>query len=105
MFRARIYAQFLTLVFVVAGSYYYAEERQKRKEFEGTVAERKAMEKRDAWIRELEARDQEERELQARKEARRKRIADGLAKSALERSEERLRFGVVAAVKDLLGSR
>lgn len=103
MFRARIYAQFLTLIFIVAGSYYYAEERAKRKEFEGTLSQRKAMEKRDAWIRELEARDQEEKELQAKKEAKRKRIGHGLANSTLERSEERLRYGVLAAVNELLG--
>ena len=57
MFRARIYAQGFTLLCLVAGSYYYAEDRDKRKQFEGVKAERKAREKNEAWIRELEARE------------------------------------------------
>ncbi|KAI9834602.1 MAG: Respiratory supercomplex factor 1, mitochondrial [Phylliscum demangeonii] len=69
MFRYRIYAQAFTLVAMVGGSFYYAKEREARKEFEGRVSQKRAIEKRDAWIRELEARDREENELQARKEA------------------------------------
>lgn len=34
----------------------------KRKEFEGKLEEKKALEKREKWLRELEARDNEERE-------------------------------------------
>ena len=67
MFRARIYAQGFTLVCMVAGSFYYAGDREKRKVFEGVKAEQKAREKNEAWIRELEARDREDKE-----EARRK---------------------------------
>lgn len=59
MFRARIYAQAFTLVCLVAGSYYYAEDRAKRKVFDNAVAQKKAQEKNEAWIRELEARDRE----------------------------------------------
>jgi len=69
MFRARIYAQAFTLLAVVAGSIYYKQDREKRKEFEGAVAERKAKEKSEAWIRELEARDQEDKELKAKWDA------------------------------------
>lgn len=54
---------------MIGGSYYYKEEREKRKAFEGAIAEKKAMEKREAWIRELEARDEEEKELKAQKGA------------------------------------
>jgi hypothetical protein len=50
---------------------YWQTDRQKRKEFEGVVSERKAKEKNEAWIRELEARDEEEREIRAMREARR----------------------------------
>jgi hypothetical protein len=50
------------------GSKYYADEREKRKVFTSAVAEKKALEKRDAWIRELEARDAEDREMKARRE-------------------------------------
>lgn len=53
---------------------YWQTDRQKRKEFEGVVAERKAKEKNEAWIRELEARDEEEREIRAMREAKRKGI-------------------------------
>jgi len=70
MFRARIYAQGFTLVAMVAGSMYWQTDRQKRKEFDLAVAERKAKEKNEAWIKELEARDEEEKEL---REMRRKR--------------------------------
>lgn len=68
MFRARIYAQAFTLAAVVAGSMYYKQDREKRKEFEGVVAERKAKEKSEAWIRELEVRDEEDRALRAMRE-------------------------------------
>lgn len=69
MFRARIYGQGFTLLAIVAGSYYYQHDRDKRKEFEGKVAEKKATEKRDAWIRELEARDREDQEYKAQMRA------------------------------------
>jgi len=71
MFRMRIYAQGFTLLAMVAGSMYWAKDREKRKEFEGAVAEQKAKEKNQAWIRELEARDREDKEIQATREARR----------------------------------
>ena len=118
MFRARILAQGFTLLCLVAGSYYYAEDRDKRKVFEGVKAEQKAREKNEKWIRELEARDQEERE---NREARMRRLqgkmtrpgtnkeADeavgrpiGVAKSVLERSEERWNGGVLEAVRELI---
>lgn len=61
MFRARLYGQSFTLVCMVGGSYYYKEERERRKAFEGALAEKRSMEKKEAWIRELEARDEEEK--------------------------------------------
>jgi DNA anti-recombination protein RmuC len=72
MFRARIAAQGFTLVAMVAGSMYWQTDREKRKEFDGVVAQRKAKEKNEAWIRELEARDEEEKEIRAMREARRR---------------------------------
>ncbi|KAI9725477.1 MAG: Respiratory supercomplex factor 1, mitochondrial [Chrysothrix sp. TS-e1954] len=68
-FRARVYAQSGTLVCIVAGSLYYKEDRAKRKEYQGLLSEKKAKEKRDAWIRELEARDKDD---QGERERRRK---------------------------------
>lgn len=50
---------------------YWKTDRQKRKEFDQAVQDRKAAEKRDAWVRELEARDEEDREIRAAREARR----------------------------------
>lgn len=112
MFRARIVAQGFTLVCIVAGSIYYAEDRAKRKVFDGAVAQRKAQEKNEAWIRELEARDQEEKELQAKKEELRKARSGGsdikaenneigVAKSILDECELRRSLGVLDAVKEL----
>lgn len=69
MFRARIYAQFFTLVAVVAGGMYYKTDRKQRREFEKKVEERKAQEKRDAWLRELEAREREDKGWRERNEA------------------------------------
>ncbi|MCJ1242030.1 Respiratory supercomplex factor 1, mitochondrial [Varicellaria rhodocarpa] len=74
MFRFRIYAQGFTIVAMVLGSMYWKTDRQKRKEFEGAVKERKAKEKNEAWIRELEARDLESKEIAAQKEALREQM-------------------------------
>ena len=46
---------------MLGGSYYYNADRLKRKEFTDLVKQKKAQEKREAWIRELEARDEEDR--------------------------------------------
>ncbi|KAL8773732.1 MAG: hypothetical protein Q9209_001500 [Squamulea sp. 1 TL-2023] len=62
MFRMRLYGQFFTIVAMVAGSFYYNSDRILRKEYEEILKERKATEKRNAWIRELEARDREEKD-------------------------------------------
>ena len=105
MFRARIYAQAFTLVAIYVGSQYYAEDRKKRKEVEGIVSEKKAAEKRDAWIRELEHRDREEREEREERErvrgerARMVAKEDGKAKMVLEERERRI--GVLDAVRSL----
>ncbi|KAI5803809.1 mitochondrial hypoxia responsive domain-containing protein [Geopyxis carbonaria] len=62
MFRMRIYGQGFTLCAMLAGSYYYQQERDERKKLEAGFAERKAREKQQAWIKELEIRDQEDKE-------------------------------------------
>ena len=61
-FRYRLYAQSFTLVAMVGGTYYYNADRLKRKEYMDLVKQRKAQEKKEAWIRELEARDLEDRD-------------------------------------------
>ena len=89
MFRARIYAQGFTLVAMVAGSMYWQTDRQKRKEFEGVVAERKAKERNEAWIRELEVRDQEDRDFRAQREARRRGVSVEVVLGEQERAAEK----------------
>ncbi|EOD44644.1 putative mitochondrial hypoxia responsive domain protein [Neofusicoccum parvum UCRNP2] len=113
MFRRRIYAQGFTIAAMAAGSMYWQEDREKRKEYDTLQQQKKAQEKRDAWLRELEARDEEDKAFKAKVERRRQLAQEKAAKqkeapsvtetkSALEASEER---GVVAAVKDLLARR
>lgn len=105
MFRARIYAQGFTLLALVAGSVYYKTDRQKRKQFEGVVAEKKAKEKNEAWIRELEARDSEEKEFKARREAARDAARSGegvgAVRSVVEAVERKGESGIADAVKEL----
>jgi hypothetical protein len=78
MFRARIYAQGFTLAAIVAGSFFYKDERMNRKVFEEKVEEKKALEKREKWLRELEARDQEEREWRERIERKSREQGPGM---------------------------
>ena len=81
-FRRRIYAQGFTVAAMFVGSVYWQTDRQKRKEFDDVVKERKAKEKRDAWLRELEVRDEEERAIRRRVEARRKREHDRIVQES-----------------------
>jgi hypothetical protein len=66
MFRARIYAQGFTLAAIVAGSFFYKDERMQRKKFEGVEEEKRQLEKKEKWLAELEARDREDREWRER---------------------------------------
>ncbi|KAG4422643.1 Respiratory supercomplex factor 1, mitochondrial [Cadophora malorum] len=96
MFRARIYAQGFTLLAMIGGSMYWQTDRQKRKEYDVVIAEKKAKEKNEAWIKELEARDEEEKELKAERQRRRERMekrqaglgADGKEKVAADAGEK-----------------
>lgn len=113
MFRLRIMGQFFTIVAMVAGSMYYATEREKRKEFEGLLSQNRAKEKHEAWLRELEARDEEEKEMKARRarfqQARQAELSatasSGEITSALEKSEGRGDGRILAAVTDLIQGR
>ncbi|KAN0092273.1 Hypoxia induced protein conserved region domain containing protein [Hyaloscypha variabilis] len=89
MFRARIYAQGFTLVAMIAGSMYWQTDRQKRKEFDKVVEERKAREKNEAWIRELEARDEEEKDIKRYREARRRGVSVDVVRREDEIKEAR----------------
>jgi hypothetical protein len=94
MFRARIYAQGFTLVAMIAGSMYWQTDRQKRKEFDKVVEQRKAREKNEAWIRELEARDEEEKDIRRIREARRRGVSVDVV-----RKEELVKEAAKAAAK------
>ena len=87
---------------MIGGSYYYKEERGKRKAFESALAEKKAMEKKEAWIRELEARDEEEKESKARQAALMGPKLQTSINSTPEDPEKR-KTGVVEAVSRLDG--
>ncbi|THX06240.1 hypothetical protein D6D18_02922 [Aureobasidium pullulans] len=87
MFRRRIYAQGFTLLAMVAGSAYWEKDRNKRKEYNDLVDEKKKKDKRDAWIKELEARDDEEKEIAAMK----KRLAQARGAEEKRLSEEKAR--------------
>ncbi|OCK79832.1 altered inheritance of mitochondria protein 31, mitochondrial [Lepidopterella palustris CBS 459.81] len=91
MFRRRIYAQGFTLVAMVAGGMYWKEDREKRKQFEGIVAEKERQKKRDKWIRELEARDEEEiafkAKLQRRMRGEEKSVTDAVKETWKEVKE------------------
>jgi hypothetical protein len=76
MFRARVAAQGFTVLAMVAGGMYYAEDRNKQKELWKLKEQQKAEEKRAKWIKELEARDEEDKALQAMMDKRKKRTAE-----------------------------
>jgi hypothetical protein len=107
MFRARIYAQFFTLLAVVAGGMYYKTERQQRREFERMVEERKAQEKRDAWLRELEHREKEDKGWRERHaavaEKKGTKTDENVNQAPVEEAERRT--GVLDAVKALVGKK
>ncbi|KAK4162296.1 hypoxia induced protein conserved region-domain-containing protein [Cladorrhinum sp. PSN259] len=76
MFRARVAAQAFTIAAMVAGGYYYKEDRQKLKELWMLEQKQKAEEKRLKWIKELEARDEEDKALKQRLEKRKQRLTE-----------------------------
>lgn len=90
---------------MVAGSMYWKSDRQKRKEFDVVVAERKAKEKNELWIKELEARDEEDKEIRAEKERRMRgiRAPEGAKRAegadAVEEGEQR---STLESVKEMV---
>jgi len=89
MFRLRIAAQGFTIVAMMVGAKYWEGDRKKRKEFEDALKEKKATEKRDAWIKELEVRDQEEKDIQALRDKKRQARAAAMSSPAdAKRKEE-----------------
>ncbi|KAK3989689.1 hypothetical protein QBC44DRAFT_326951 [Cladorrhinum sp. PSN332] len=76
MFRARVAAQAFTVAAMVAGGWYYQEDREKIKEAWMLEQKQAAEEKRNKWIKELEARDEEEKALKERLEKRKRRATE-----------------------------
>ncbi|RPA81154.1 hypothetical protein BJ508DRAFT_306882 [Ascobolus immersus RN42] len=78
-FRARIYAQGFTLAAIMAGSYYYADERKKETAIDHAQINQRLESKQDKWIKELEFREQEEKQLEERaaKKRQEKKAAKG----------------------------
>merc|ERR1712000_627595 len=115
MFRARIYAQGFTLLAMIGGSMYWQTDRQKRKEYDVVIAEKKAKEKNEAWIKELEARDEEKRQASLGADGKEKVAADagekqGIFEKVVEEGkgassvvgEEEKRKGVLESVSSLV---
>ncbi|GAB1317315.1 Respiratory supercomplex factor 1, mitochondrial [Madurella fahalii] len=100
MFRARVAAQAFTVVAMVAGGAYYAEDRNKTRERHKQEQQKKAEEHHQKWIRELEARDAEEKEFREKLEKRRKRAAE---KAGLETGTDGVAAQARAALKEVKG--
>lgn len=79
MFRARVAAQGFTVLAMVAGGMYYAEDRNKQKELWKLKQQQEAEEKRQRWIKELEARDEEDKAVRAMIDKRRNKAAERTA--------------------------
>ncbi|KXX74291.1 Respiratory supercomplex factor 1, mitochondrial [Madurella mycetomatis] len=100
MFRARVAAQAFTVVAMVAGGAYYAEDRNKTRERHKQEQQKRAEEHHQKWIRELEARDAEEKEFLEKLEKRRKRAAE---KAGLETGTDGVAAQARAALKEAKG--
>ncbi|KAL8869113.1 MAG: hypothetical protein Q9174_004517 [Haloplaca sp. 1 TL-2023] len=107
MFRMRLYAQFFTVVAMLAGSFYYNSDRILRKEYDKVVQERKAQEKRNAWIRELEARDMEEKEWRGKvekvREKQKQEVEERQAKEIRNQTEGGPITRAVKEIRDKVG--
>ena len=87
-FRARVYAQAFTLLCICVGSVYWKEDREKRKYYQGLLSEKKAQERRDAWIKELEAREEEDK-VEREKKKRRREVAKERAEASAEGTKDK----------------
>ncbi|CAK7273981.1 Respiratory supercomplex factor 1, mitochondrial [Sporothrix epigloea] len=88
MFRARVIAQGFTILAVVGGGIYLADDRKKERQQWALERQQKQQADTQKWIRELEARDAEEKALQERITRRRElRKVGGASKGATEQEE------------------
>ncbi|KAL1837857.1 hypothetical protein VTJ49DRAFT_3305 [Mycothermus thermophilus] len=98
MFRARVAAQGFTVLAIVAGGMYYAEDRNKQKELWKLKEQQDAEERRQRWIKELEARDEEEKAIREMMDRKRKRVAEKAA--GAETGTEGVAAAARAALKE-----
>lgn len=77
---------------------YWREDREKRKTYRGLVDEKRAREKKEAWIRELEIREMEDERERVRRRERRRRASAGVG---LGEEEERERMLAVEGARDV----
>lgn len=87
---------------------YWKTDREKRKELEGVMDERKKMEKRQKWLAELEARHEEEQAFRRKMENMAKGHPE--TKSPLETCEQRSilprsNLRILEAVQDMIQRR
>ncbi|PHH85445.1 hypothetical protein CDD83_398 [Cordyceps sp. RAO-2017] len=95
MFRARVAAQGLTVLAMVAGSIFYSQDREKTKELRKLQEQREAEEKRQRWIRELEVRDEEVKAFKAKLERRKRDFQDARPSPSDEASQSATDGGIL----------
>lgn len=79
----------------MVGSIYWKEDRDKRKHYQGLLGEKRAREKKEAWLRELEARDRED---ELERQSRRARRESRRGIEAMSSDDENAGTQTVAAV-------
>ncbi|KAL1894342.1 Respiratory supercomplex factor 1, mitochondrial [Sporothrix stenoceras] len=88
MFRARVLAQGFTIMAIVGGGIYLADDRKKEREQWALERQQKQQAQTEKWIKELEARDAEEKALRERiarrKELRKAGADDSVVEAELE---------------------
>lgn len=98
MFRARVFAQGFTIIAIVGGGIYLADDRKKEREQWALERQQKQQAQNEKWIKELEARDAEDKALRERLARRRElRKAGGAVSDAIAEAE--LEAQLVAAAE------
>ena len=101
MFRARVLAQGFTILAIVGGGIYLADDRKKERQQWALERQQKQQAETQKWIRELEARDAEEKALQERiarrRELRKAGGSGGASQAEQDAAEAELEAQLAAA--------
>jgi hypothetical protein len=97
MFRRRIQAQAFTVVMIVAGGFYMADEKAKRKRLEDMDRQKRAEDRKGKWLEELDQRDEDDR-------IARERVEKLLEKKKSREEDEKKKKAAVQASGEFLGS-